>query len=197
MIEFIKAFLPVFLYVFIIVDPMASIPLFLSLTKDYSEKKMKNAATKAALIAVVLALIFIFLGQKVLDLMHITLQDFKIAGGIVLILLGLESVLSFSIGREEKNKSNKLETISVLIATPMLTGPGLMTALIILTQEQGILVSISASLSALFVAWLALFNANFLRKILGQQIIEISSKVFGLLVLALGISFIKSGLGLF
>ncbi|MFH1221882.1 MAG: MarC family protein [Candidatus Micrarchaeota archaeon] len=194
MADFLAALIPAFIYIFIIVDPLASIPIFISMTKEHTASEMRVAATKAVLIAGAIALLFLLAGPQLLDLMHITLKDFKVAGGIVLMLLGLEAVLGFTLQKDDGKKKDNLGTVAVLIATPLLTGPGLLTALVILSEEQGMLIAVSAIVAALFVSWLMLFNAVSIRRILGEQMIEIGSKVIGLLILALGVSYMKSGL---
>lgn len=193
MASFLEAIVPAFVYIFIIMDPMASIPIFLTLTKKYKNGQMQGAATKAVLIAGALAGLFLLGGPELLDIMHITLSDFKIAGGIVLILLGLESVLGLALSRSKDGKES-LSTISVLIATPLLTGPGLLTALVVLSTEQGMLIAAAAVALALLVSWIMLFNAQWIKNALGNQMLEIISKVFGLLILALGVAYVKGGL---
>jgi len=193
---FIEAFLPAFVSILLIVDPLPSIPIFLSLTKKFTPAETKVAATKAILIAAVLAIIFLFVGPQLLSTMGVTVGDFKIAGGFVLVLLGLESVLDFTLPKseEEKKKGDDLETVTVLIATPLLTGPGLMTGLVILAKEQGFVLALTAAMAAMVVSWILLYNAQLIRKVLGEQILTIFSKVVGLVVMAMGVGFIKAGL---
>lgn len=193
---FLESFIAASIYILVIIDPLASLPVFLAFTKELSKKEARIAATKAVIIAGILAITFLFVGQQLLDLMHISLKDFKVAGGIILLLLGLQSVIGFSFVNEKERKTTSMETIATLIATPMLTGPGLMTAIIVMVQEVGMLIVTLAIFVALLISWLVLFNAASLKKIVGDQIIEVGSKVLGLLIIAVGISFIKDGLGL-
>ncbi len=195
MSEFLSATFVSFLTLFVIMDPFASLPAFFSLTKGCKEKKMKQTATKAVVIAGILAVIFLFGGLELLQILSITLADFKIAGGIMLMLLGLENVLNFTFSHSS-NKEEGLESAVVLIATPLLTGPGLITTLIVLSQTQGYLPVLIALVGALFLSWIILYYATNARKILGDRIITVFSRIMGLILLALGISFIKGGLGI-
>ncbi len=178
--------------IFIIMDPFASIPPFLAGTRKCKDKEAANLANKAIIIAGAVALLFMFFGNMLLQALGITLLDFKVAGGIVLILLGLENVLSFHISNA-KDKKEGLESVAVLIGTPLLTGPGLITTLIVLLDMNGIISTTIALMLALLASWLILRNAIHIRNILGDRVISIISKIIGLLLIALGISFIRSG----
>ena len=191
--DFVSAVFVSFLTLFVIMDPFASLPAFFSLTKKCKEKEMKQTATKAVVIAGILAVVFLFGGLEILKVLSITLDDFKIAGGIVLMLLGLENVLNFTFSHGE-NKEEGLESAVVLIATPLLTGPGLITTLIVLSQTQGYVPVFAALIGALLLSWIILYNATLARKILGDRVITVFSKIMGLILIALGISFIKGGL---
>jgi len=183
-----------FTTIFIIMDPFASLPSFMALTQGYKDSELSKTANKAVLIAGILAIIFVFSGTTILNILSITLSDFRIAGGIVLALLGLENVLGFSFSNHLHKKSESLDSAAVLIATPLLTGPGLITSLIVLTQEYGIYLVLISLLTALFISWLILRNAVFAKKLLGDKIILIFSKIMGLLLIAMGIAYIKAGL---
>ena len=192
--DFVSAFIPAFFYILFIVDPLVSIPMFISLTRRRSTREMHAAASKAVLIAGVIAVLFLFAGPPLLGVLHVSLGDFKIAGGIVLSLLGLEAILGIRLKKADKSEKDSLMTVAVLIATPMLTGPGLMSALIVLSDEQGVPVTLAATIAALAASWVVLYNAPVIRKLLGNQVIEIGSKVVGVLILALGISYARAGI---
>ena len=180
-----------FVTIFLIMDPFPSLITFLRYTKNHSDKERRACATRAVLIAGLIAILFLFLGQILLDLMQITLSDFKIAGGIVIALLGIETVLGINLGNQAKSNLNDL---AVLIATPLLTGPGVVTSIIVLSRDNGILTTLIALLLALFVCWVLFIYSISIRKAAGEQKIEIISRVVGLLLVALGVSFVKQGL---
>lgn len=192
MADFVAAFVSSFIMIFVIMDPFASIPQFLVLTRKLDEAQARAAANKAIIIATLLAVIFLFVGPAILSYLGITMNDFRVAGGIVLGLLGLEMVLGFSIGRDEAAG----DSIAVLIATPLLTGPGLLSSLVILSGDYGYAAPLAATMLAAFLSWILLINSRLLRRALGENIIVISSKVLGLMLLALAVSFIKAGVAL-
>jgi len=184
-------FIYAFVTLFVILDPFASIPAFLTLTRKLDDAQRQAVAHKAVLIAAVLAYVFLFTGQSILQMLGVTLSSFKIAGGIVLGLMGLETVLGFEMNGHQK-KDN--DSIAVLIATPLLTGPGVITTTILLGQQVGLMVTAAAAFLALSLAFIILHFAPLLRKALGEKTINIFSKIMGLMLLALAVEFIRTGL---
>lgn len=181
-----------FITIFAIMDPFASLSPFLIFTKNCKNKDAKKVAVHAVVIAAVVAIVFLLAGPLILGILSITISDFKIAGGIVLVLLGIENTLSMHFTKE--NKKGNLDSIAVLIATPLLTGPGLMTSLIILDKENGIVPVVIALALSLILSLLILVNAAGIRDRLGSRVIVIFSKVMGLFLIALGIAFIRTGI---
>ncbi|HSB47832.1 MAG TPA: MarC family protein [Candidatus Bilamarchaeum sp.] len=182
-----------FITIFAIMDPFASLPPFLTLTAKCSKEESRSVADRAVLIAGAVAFVFAVAGPSLLSALAITLSDFRIAGGIVLALLGLETTLGFSLSGHGQ-KSGGLDSAAVLIATPILTGPGLMTSLVILGNERGLLPVGIALACALLISWLVLRNAGKVRSLVGERVIMVFSKVMGLFLMAIGISFIRAGL---
>ncbi len=183
-----------FITIFVIMNPFASILPFITLTKNCKDSEMRSVATTAVVIAGIIAILFIFGGSAILSFMRITLNDLKVAGGIILGLMGLENVLGITIRNGKKSKKSGMEAAAVLIATPLLTGPALLSTLLMLVSEYGFFIPVVSLFVSLLVAWLILVNALWLRKITGEKIILFMSKVIGLVLLAMAISLIRSGL---
>lgn len=192
--EFISALIISFISIFIIMDPFASLPPFLAFMKGCKDEDIKDTANKAILISASLAIIFIFGGVEILKVLSITLSDFKIAGGIVLALMGLGNVLSFSFSNNHKHGKEGLNSVAVLIGSPLLTGPGLITTLVVLVEERGLTPVLPALAFALLICWLILRHAAYIKTIIGERVIVILSKVIGLLLIALGVSYVKAGI---
>jgi multiple antibiotic resistance protein len=186
LVEFAKAFLAMF----VIIDPLTSVPIFLALTKKATAKQRARAARDAAIVAGVTIVLFTLVGVAFLNLIGVQMQSFKIAGGIVLLVVGVYSVLGMSFTEKKK----ELEVAVVLIAVPMITGPGAMSMAIILSETYGKEVVIAASVCAVFLTWVFLRFANSVRRLLGDHGLEIYSRIFGLFVAALAIQFISEGI---
>jgi multiple antibiotic resistance protein len=182
-----------FITLFAIMDPFASLPVFFSSTKGCTGMEASRLASKAVMIAAAIAAIFLIAGPPLLAVLSITLSDFKVAGGIVLVLLGLENALNISFSQEKKKKAD-LDTAAVLIGTPLLTGPGLMASLIVLSGEYSAIVVVGALVAALILSWLVLVKATDIRRIFGERVVTVTTKVIGLILIAMGIAFIRGGL---
>jgi multiple antibiotic resistance protein len=184
--EFVAAFVPMF----VIIEPLASIPLFLALTKKATASQRARAALEASIVAAVVLTLFVLIGLPLLEVMGIGFQSFKIAGGLVLLIVGIYSVL----GIQFTEKTKELDIAVVLIAVPMMTGPGAMSMAIILSKEYGQVISLSASLCAIAVTGILLRFSGAIRNVIGNRGLEIQSRVFGLFVAALAIQFISEGI---
>jgi multiple antibiotic resistance protein len=187
--EFIKSFIALF----IIIDPFVSMPVFISLTKWQKDKQKNKEAFIAVGVAFVLIIIFLFVGMLLLDIIKISLNSFKIAGGIILLIMGIQSVLGIGESNSHRNKSHK-KMVGVVIGTPLLTGPGALTTVVILSQNYGYLIPLIASALVLSITWLMLRFSSTIVKLVGDQILEIMSRVMGLLLASIAVQFIIDGI---
>ena len=180
---------------FVIFDPPMSFTVFLLATKNRSVAERRKIAGLAVLVATVISFAVLFLGEKLLVLFNTNITDFKVAGGIILALLGINMVLGKSVVDEEKLKNNTGRAIAALIGTPLLTGPAAITSIILSVSDYGMLLTAFAISLVLLIAALFLYNASFLQKYLGMTFIQVLSTILGLVMLAWGINFVRAGLG--
>ncbi len=178
-----------FLSLFVIMAPFASIPVFLSVTEGMKEGQKTRAASHAVGIAAIVLFAFLFLGQAILSIFRIDFQSLKIAGGIVLSVLGVELVLGLSPAR----KKYKFSPAVVLIGTPLLSGPGVIVTTVIFVQEYGHIITAIAALAALVLSWLTLWSSRYFVKLLGKLGVEITSRVTGILLVAVAVEFVVTG----
>ncbi|MBC8495755.1 MarC family protein [archaeon] len=177
--------------ILVIMDPFAGVPVFFSLTKEFSIKKMRLSANRAIKVASILILLFILFGNQILNLFSISFGSFKIAGGIILLIIGLSYVLDFKIRRQYKHYD---QDITVPMATPLIAGAGVFTSVIILVSLYGYWVTLIAAALNLILFWLLMRYSNHLHKVLGHQGAEILSRIMGLILAALAVEFIISGI---
>jgi multiple antibiotic resistance protein len=173
---------------FFIFDPLASLPIFISLTKGSDARSRVHSANMAVLVAVILFLIFVFVGKQLLEAFGISIEGFQVAGGLVLLLMALEVIFGM-----EMMKRGEQNVAWVIIATPVLSGPGVITTSILLVNEYGYMVTIIAGSIALFITWLFFRNAPRILDFLGSTTVDIFGRIIGLLIAALGIEFILDG----
>ncbi len=185
-----------FVTLFVVMDPFSSIPVFITMTRKFSDSQRAKCVTEAALVAGILVFAFLFFGTSLLGIMGISVRSFQIAGGIILGLLGLQLVLGFAIGKETGAETS---SVALVIATPLLTGPGVLTATIILAAREGLLVTGAAALASLALSWTLIRYAFPFKRALGKsgdEFVRVLSKIMGLLVVALAIEFIRQGFGI-
>jgi multiple antibiotic resistance protein len=182
-----------FIMLLVIMDPFGGIPIFIMLTKNDSKEKMRLSAHRAARVATILIIIFLFLGTFILEFFSISLESFKIAGGIILFLVGLGYVLDIQFGSQIEEKDYSRD-ITIPMATPLIAGPGVISAVLISVSLYGYVVTLVAALVNLLLFWLGMVYSNKLHKVLGQQGAEILSRVMGLLLTAIALEFIISGI---
>jgi multiple antibiotic resistance protein len=185
--EILKAFITLF----VIMDPFASMPIFLNLTKGLPRKEVAENATNAITVAAVLLFIFLFFGVGILNVFKININSFIIAGGLILLIIGIQYVLGLKFRKE---KVKEYDVASVPIGTPLITGPGVITTVIILVNEFGYVVAMSAAIASLLLTWLFLFYSTKIYKIIGEHWSKVLSRVMGLLVAAIAVEFIKNGI---
>jgi len=179
----------------VIFDPMASIVVFAIATKSMEEGERIRTAILAIIVASVISYAFLFAGQQLLDLFGINMRYFKVAGGVILFILGVEMVLGYPLTNIDATKECSASAIASIIATPLLTGPAAITAIIISAREFGTVdVGLAITLVLLFSLALFLLAAR-INKAVGKMPLQVASTIFGLLTLAWGVKFILEGLG--
>ncbi|MEN3203515.1 MAG: MarC family protein [Atribacterota bacterium] len=184
------AFLKSFAILIIILDPFLGMITFLALTRRMSERERAEQAFLAVFVAFALLVVFLFGGQVLFSLLGISFSSFMVAGGVILLLLGIEDILGLQFSKREANT----KAIAVIIGTPLLCGPGAITSIIVLAQRYGYFVPFMALVSALVVTWILLLFAQKVAALLGERIVEVLSRVLGLLLSAIAVEFVKEGI---
>lgn len=182
--------LSVSLILFSIIDILGNIPIVINLRKKAGTIHSARATIVAGLIMVV----FLFLGDKILGLFGIDIGSFAIAGALIMFLIGMEMVLGIELFKadEEEAKSSSI----VPIAFPLIAGPGTMTTLISLRAEyelSNILVGIVVNLILIYAV---LKSSSWLEKKIGHAGFNVIRKVFGIILLAISIKLFKNGIAI-
>ncbi len=181
---------------FVIYDPLLSIPFFLNATKNMDKKERFKTATLAILVASIISIAVLFSGIRLLHLFNTNLDDFKVAGGIVLGLLGVKMVLGIPITEIEKGDNKSISGVAVIIGTPLLSGPAAITTIIISVSDYGLLTTGIAITLVLALTGILLYSAAKLLQFLGETTIQVSTTMMGLITLSWGVMFVRGGLGI-
>lgn len=202
MLELLVAVISAAFTLIIILDPLLSVSMFINLTRDLQKPEMVRQAFVATGVAGALMLTFLIFNNILFDMLGIELESFKVAGGIILFILGLQIVLGLDIGGssaghknlESSDRIGKKSMAGVIIGTPVMCGPGTITTVMILGAQNGILLTLVAVLLALFCIWLILIFSAQIKKLLGETVLVILSKIVGLLLTAIAVHTIWTGI---
>ena len=183
----LKEILTASMVLFAVIDIVGSIPIVISLR----EKAGHIQSEKASLVAAVIMIAFLFLGEKILTLIGIDVNSFAVAGSFVILLLALEMILGITLFKEEA-----LEVASIVpLAFPVIAGAGTMTSLLSLRAEYDLVNIIIAILINILIVYIILKSCSRLEKILGKQGINIIRKVFGIVLLAIAVKLFATNFG--
>jgi multiple antibiotic resistance protein len=174
---------------FLILDPFASLPVFISVTKGLEDKVIKEYANRAVLVAAILLLVFVLVGTDLMGIFGVTMDSFRVAGGAVLFMMSIELIFGLKLAKMDDEKG----AAWVIIATPILTGPGVITTAVLFTAQYGMVPVLIAGFISLFITWLILRSASTIMKFVGEQVIGILSKIIGLLIAAMAVEYIFAG----
>lgn len=183
-----KETLSVSLILFSVIDILGSVPVIIELRK----KTGHIHSGKATLVAGGIMVIFLFLGQEILALLGLDIQSFAIAGGIVMLLLGMEMVLGIDIFKSDPSDMRGSSSSITPLAFPLIAGAGTMTTLVSLRAEYAQLNILVGIVFNLIFVFIVLKSSSWLEKKLGQGGTNILRKVFGIILLAIAIKLIKS-----
>ncbi len=189
--DFISELVKAVIALFIIVDPLGNIPIFIGLTENVPDAQKKKVFNTAILVGVILLLIFAFTGQEILTLFGLSIYSFEVAGGILLLIIAIRILIS---GTRESNESSPESLGAVPIAIPLLVGPGAITTTIFTLQAYGNEIAIIAVLIVLSLTWVILRFMNNIYKFLGKTGSLVIARVMALLIAAIAVQYILTGL---
>ena len=189
--------------VFFLVDPFAVIPLFLAVTADSTPSERRGVARRSAFTCAIVLCSFALAGSLVFKIFGITLPAFKIAGGIILMGIGLDMLQAKQSGtkataEEQQEGAEKQDASIIPLGMPMLAGPGAISTVMVLVGESHSVwqqaVIYATILLTSFLAFMILAGADGVRKYLGETGIRILMRLMGLLLVALAVQFVVNGL---
>lgn len=199
----LPALITAFTTLFIIIDPPGLAPVFIALTQGMTVAHRRAIAIRAFLVAATLMMVFLFLGEAVLGFIGISMDAFRIAGGILLFLTALDMLFQRRQARREDNaaegQAEHHDDPSVFpLALPLIVGPGAITTVILLAgQAEGVtdLAAVAGVVIAvLLIVFLAFLAAPAIERALGKTGLNIVTRVLGMLLAALAVQFVLDGL---
>jgi len=184
--------------VFVIVNPFGNVPLFISLTQKLTPVERKNAIVKSVVIATSILLVFALIGKMLFDMLNVTLDSLRIAGGLLLLAIAFDMLM----GRSPASKiddSGERESVAVTpMATPLLAGPGAMTTVMVLMNESGtpvlkgsIMIAILLAMAASFVV---LINCERVYNVIRKDGARVLTKIMGIVLATIAVEMAVNGL---
>lgn len=183
--RFFLAFIPIF----VAIDPIGLVAIFMGLGTSGSTETRKRQAFLGILTGLLVAIGFIFLGKVTFAALGITVADFQVAGGLILLCLAVRELVGF--GPHDRGGGDEFGVVP--LGMPLIAGPALLTALLILVDSVGVVFTMASLLVNLALVAVALCNADRFSHWMGKQGLRGVSKLIALLLAAIAISLIRRG----
>lgn len=185
-----SSFLTSFFLLFSVVNAIGVVPMYLALTQGAQDKR-PQIVRQSTIIATVILLVFAAVGQVVFALFGITINDFKIAGGIILFIIAIDNLRG---DISQMKTTDAVELAAFPLATPLLAGPGaISTVIIYATPPYGLLEDFAVILINGLLVYVILNRATLVQRALGKNGTQVFTRIIGLLIAAIGIAFIREG----
>ena len=190
---------------FVAIDPISLVPIFAGLTTGLSKSQIRSIYLRATLVSLLVLSSFWLFGNAILDVMNISMDSFRIIGGLFLIVIAFQMVFEQRQSRRQNTADTAIddETIKSIaifpLSIPLIAGPGAMATSLLLSKESYLsiadaMVSYLPILVVMLMALLAMWLSSQLASKLGPTIITVVQKIFGLLLGALAIEFVIEGI---
>src|SRR5881392_3181419 len=184
-----EKFFLAFILVFVAIDPIGLVALFIGLGPNASPENRKQQAFLGVLTGLCVSIGFIFLGKIVFAALGITVADFQVAGGLILLVLAGREL----VGAGAQNRTGSNEFGIVPLGMPLIAGPALLTALLILVDSVGLVYTMVSLLLNMLIVALALCQADRVASLLGKPGLRGVSQLVALLLAAIAVSLIRRG----
>lgn len=180
-----------FVPLFVAMDALGLLPLFMMLTQGLDRGRIRRVIFESVITAMVVALLFLFIGRIVLSLLGITVADFMIAGGILLFVISLNDL----IGPEKKRQPMDQDSVgAVPLGVPLIVGPGVLTATILLSSQYGTAPTVAAIVSNIVIVGIVFWLADSIIRALGRAGTRTVSKLANLILAAIGVMMVRKGI---
>ena len=186
---------------FTLINPFGTMPIFMTMTADLDKSHRTKTAQKASVVSFITILIFAFSGQVLFNFFGISVNSFRVVGGVIFFLMGMD-MLQARLGKvklKESEIKTYVDDISVTpLAIPMICGPGALTNAIVMMEDADSIekkaVLIFAAFVVILLTYLILYSSSKIIKILGQTGINVMMRLMGLIVMVIAVEFFFTGL---
>lgn len=188
--ELLRDFFLAFVPLFVAIDALGALPLFVHLTDGTTRERRLNLVTQATLTAGAIAIVFIFAGKLIFSLLGITDNDFRVAGGIVLLVISISDLAYVSYRR-----STPSDLVGVVpIGIPLIMGPAALTTILVSLESNGFALTVASLALNLAIVWITFRNYHWIIRALGEAGSRAFAKVMSLFMAAIAVMMIRMGL---
>ncbi|UVJ41638.1 MarC family protein [Arthrobacter sp. CJ23] len=195
----LQLFASVIVTLFVIMDPPGTVPIFMSLTAQMDARDRNRSALQALLVATGVIVVFAIFGQSILNYMHISLAALQGAGGLLLVLIALQLLTGSTSGEDKADKYKNVAFVP--LGTPLMAGPGAIVAVMVFVQQSdsaaqylAVGLGIAVTLASLY---LAMRFAGVVQRVLGENGVELVTRIAGLLLSAIAVQMIADSVRAF
>jgi multiple antibiotic resistance protein len=188
----LRIFLQIFIPLFVAIDPLGLIPVFIAVTNHLSPAQRRKVTFQAVFAATAITIGFMFLGQEIFRFLNITESDFRIAGGVLLLVLAVLDLLGTG-----KPAVDEPQIVGVVpLGMPLIAGPALLTTVLVLAGrgEYGYLLTTLGLLVNFAILLAMMLLAGQIRRIIGENALRAFSKLVMVLLAAIAVNFIRTGI---
>lgn len=195
-LDTLKEFAALVAALFIVLDPLAIVPIFATISRHADERETRSTIFHVVIGATILLLFFTITGTWVLNLFGVTLNDLRVGGGLLLLIIAFRLVMEGSIAAPGKNYDNEAEYRAAIIPiiSPLLIGPGAITAAVVLAAIHGVVMTALAGIVVMLISMILFFATRFIYRLLGAAGTDLMTRVVGVLVATIAISYIREGI---
>jgi len=193
MLEILKPYVLTFIPIFVAVDAIGNIPLFVSLVEHTTKKQRKKVIRSSVATATIMAVLFMFIGKVVLHVLGITIADFQIAGGALLFIIAVRLLLP---GAQKIILSDGHDKdVGVFpLGMPLITGPAVLTTTLIMLDSYGLWPTFVSLVINMLIVWLSFVKTDWIMKMLGPGGTRAFSKIMYILLAAIGVMMCRRGI---
>ncbi len=190
MLNALRPYILSFIPIFVAVNALGNLPLYIALTEGMKHEARHKVVLNSLIVATVIAVAFMLIGKIVLRLMGVTVSDFKIAGGILLLILSVHLLLP----GEEKRMHATTDVGIFPLGTPLITGPAVLTTILVMTDVFGPIPTAISFILNMGIVWLVLSQADLFIRLMGKGGTRALSKVADIFLAAIAVTMIRSGI---
>lgn len=188
----LRTFFEVFIPLFVAIDAFGLVPLFLAVTRGMTEEQRRRVTFQAVGTALVISVVFMFTGREIFRFLSITENDFRIAGGLLLLVLAVLDIVGT--GRPSVHEP---EIVGIVpLAMPLITGPAVLTTVLVLASrgQYGYAWTLAGLLANMLILLAAMLGAQRISRLLGDNALRAFSKLVMVLLAAIAVNFIRTGI---